>query len=244
MFRRLTATLAALFCIHGSSAANTATQPTPRLKHVWKNRDGETWIERHEAVKAQAAQGRAKLIFIGDSITHSWTTAGQGLKHWNRCFGQYHPINMGFGGDRTEHALWRIENGELEGIAPAVAVVLIGTNNWSSNTPEEIRDGVAAVCDAIHAKLPETRILLLALFPRSDIKLGRVPSEVTEAANALLPQIAQRDYVDFLDLRQALLEADGTLSAQVMPDGLHPSEEGYRRWAEALLPHARQGLGE
>ena len=97
-------------------------------------------MQRHEAINARVKEGSVDLVFIGDSITQGWERRGKDV--WTKFYGQRNAANLGIGGDRTQHVIWRLNNGNLAGIAPKVAVIMIGTNNSGSNTPAEIADGV------------------------------------------------------------------------------------------------------
>jgi lysophospholipase L1-like esterase len=202
------------------------------------------WMPRHQDKLAEIARRRAAgeptgVIFIGDSITHHWEKEQQPL--WQEFYGKYHPLNLGYGGDRTENVLWRLQHGEVDGIAPKVAVLMIGTNNngLRHDDPAVTVAGIRRVLQELQTRLPDTRILLLAIFPRGerpDDGLRRVNQQV----NAMLPQLADGKRVVFLDIGKAFLAPDGTLSKNVMPDLLHPNAEGYRIWAAAMGPTLEQ----
>ncbi|QXD25561.1 GDSL family lipase [Opitutia bacterium ISCC 51] len=214
--------------------ANTAIEPVPRLTHYWKNRDDLGWMERHGKILVKIQKNPVDLVFLGDSITHGFDNPKTGNAVWKRDFAQWNPVNMGFGGDKTEHVLWRIDHGALDGIAPKVAVVMIGTNNWSANKPAEIAEGVIAVCDAIHNKLPQTKILLLAVFPRNNP--GEEKRAIVDNTNAVLENHKFPEWVTYLDIGPAFLDEKGILSRDIMPDLLHPNAHGYDLWSEAMLP--------
>ena len=134
---------------------HSALEPVPRQGG---------WMKRHESFNKRVAQGKVDLVLIGDSITQGWE--GRGKKVWKTHYGKRNAVNLGIGGDRTQHVIWRLDNGNLKGIAPKAAVVMIGTNNAGSNKPKEIADGVAAITKQLQTKLPKTQVLLLAIFPR------------------------------------------------------------------------------
>ena len=115
----------------------------------------------HEQFLDQARKGNIDLLFLGDSITQGW----HNNEVWKRFYGPRHAANFGIGGDRTQHVLWRIENGEIDGIHPRVAVLMIGTNNAGSNSADEIAAGVTAIVQELRKRLPETKVLLLGVFP-------------------------------------------------------------------------------
>jgi len=192
---------------------------------------------RHEKfLKDKAEQlkhGPIEVVFIGDSITDGWR--GRGRKTWDKYYGgKYNALNLGIGGDRTQHILWRIAHGELDGLSPKAVVMMIGTNN-SGSPVEEIVAGVKADVAAVHEKLPKANILLLAVFPRgaSATDGGRIKLKKVNEALALLDG---KDNVKYLDIGPKFLEADGTLPKTIMPDALHPNEKGYGIWAEAIKP--------
>lgn len=229
-------------------STNTAVVPAPACEKDFYN-----WDERHAAVKKAIADGPVDLVFLGDSITHMWggrpdANRHSGQKVWEEFYTRRNAVNMGFGWDRTQQALWRIDNGEFEGIHPKVAVILIGTNNLTGhnvreNTNDEIVAGVHAVCAAVRRKSPDTKILLLGLFPRGKEPMNPHRGRI-QAINAELAKLDGKEGVTFLDLGPKFLEADGTFRAGLAPDHLHLSEQGYRTWAEAMEPTLARLLGE
>ncbi|MBM3876388.1 MAG: GDSL family lipase [Verrucomicrobia bacterium] len=171
------------------------------------------------------------MVFLGDSITAGW---GGQKAIWDAAFGKYKPANFGIGGDRTQHVLWRIQNGELDGITPKAAVLMIGTNNSGSDSAEGIAKGITAIVKHLRSKTPHTRILLLAVFPR-----GPMPNPTRDKLKQVNDTIARLDdgkSVFYLDIGAKFLEPDGTLTKEVMPDFLHLSAKGYQIWADAIGP--------
>ncbi len=227
---------------------NTAILPAPACETDFYN-----WTERHEAVCQAIREQPVKLVFVGDSITHLWggtptPNKQAGDKVWQEYYTPRNAINMGFGWDRTQQALWRIENGEFEGITPEVAVVLIGTNNLTGhnvreNTDPEIVAGITAVCSTIRKKSPKTRVLLLGVLPRGAEPLGGHRMRI-RAINTELAKLDGNAGVTYLDIGPKLLDQDGKFLAGVAPDNLHLSEAGYRLWAEAMEPTLVKLLGE
>lgn len=187
----------------------------------------------HEKFVAQAKEGKAKLVFLGDSITAGWARQEA---IWNEAFGKYDPVNFGIGGDRTQHVLWRIENGELDGIRPKAVVLMIGTNNSGSDSAEDIARGITAIVDTIKAKQPQAKILLLAVFPRGEKPTGKLgaANEKLKQVNQTIAKLDNGKTVHYLDIGGKFPVADGALSAEAMPDFLHLSESGYRIWADAI----------
>lgn len=207
---------------------NSAVIPAHRREEGW-------WRQREQQKNAEARQGRAQLIFIGDSITQGWE--GRGREVWQAHYARYEALNLGFSGDRTEHVLWRLQHGNLGRLHPKAAVVMIGTNNTGHlmQDPEEVAAGVEAIIRLLREKLPETRIVLMAIFPRgqSPLDFGRLNNI---AINQRIRRLADGDHVRYLDISDRFLEPDGTLPKQLMPDFLHPGPRGYEIWAEALEP--------
>lgn len=213
-------------------AKNDAVQAAPRQGR---------WMKRHEAMNERVDKGNVDLVFIGDSITQGWE--GRGKNTWAKFYGGRNAVNLGIGGDRTQHVIWRLDNGNLKGITPKAAVIMIGTNNSGSNTPEQIAEGVTAIVRQLQAKTPKTKILLLATFPR-----GADPSDkrrqVNEKSNAIVAKLAADENVTYLDIGEKFLGDGGTLSKEIMPDLLHLSEQGYTIWAESIEPTLSDLLGE
>ena len=132
---------------------HSATKPVPR---------SGGWTKRHESFNKRVAQGNCDLIFIGDSITQGWEGRGKGV--WTKHYAKRNAVNLGIGGDRTQHVIWRLDNGNLYRIKPKAAVIMIGTNNSGSNTSQEIADGVEVIVNQLRKKLPETKVLLLGVL--------------------------------------------------------------------------------
>ncbi len=191
------------------------------------------FIKSHESFVAIAKQGKAKLLFLGDSITAGW---GGKKDIWEKAFGKYEPANFGIGGDRTQHVLWRIENGELDGIKPKAAVLMIGTNNSGSDSAEGIAKGVTKIVETIRAKTPATKILLLAVFPRGEKAAPNAQRDKLKQVNETIAKLDDGKHVFFLDIGAKFLEPDGSLSKEIMPDFLHLSAKGYQIWADAITP--------
>jgi len=194
---------------------------------------------RFEAYNRRIRQGHVNLIFVGDSITQRWDR--QGTQVWQKYYSNRNAVDLGVDGDRTQNVLWRLDNGNIDGISPEVAVVMIGTNNHN-DTAEHIGEGIIAVCQKIREKLPQTKIILLAIFPR-----GAKPSELREKlakASRMASTIADGRMIYYLDIGNKFLAADGTLSKEIMPDYLHLSQKGYEIWAEAIEPTLSTLLSE
>ena len=211
---------------------HSATKPAPR---------SGGWTKRHESFNKRVAQGNCDLIFIGDSITQGWEGRGKGV--WAKHYAKRNAVNLGIGGDRTQHVIWRLDNGNLHRIKPKAAVIMIGTNNSGSNTSQEIADGVEVIVNQLRKKLPETKVLLLGVFPRGTNNSDK-RRQVNEGANAIFKRLADGKAVHYLDIGPQFLEKDGTLSREIMPDLLHLSEKGYTIWAESIEAKLKELMGE
>jgi lysophospholipase L1-like esterase len=211
---------------------NSAIVPAPRTQPT-------NWVARHEGFLAEARQGNFDLVFIGDSITDGWRNRGREV--WNKSYAPRKALNLGIGGDRTQHVLWRIEKGELDGLNPKAVVLMIGTNNTGKeqngsvrNTTPEIIEGVTAVVKSIRTRLPKSKLLLLAIFPRGTVDAPQ-RTQIQEI-NQALAKLDDGKMIKFLDIGKVFLAEDGSIPKTIMPDLLHPNEEGYKRWAEAMEP--------
>jgi lysophospholipase L1-like esterase len=199
------------------------------------------WMNRHNAMNERVKKGDVDLVFIGDSITQGWE--GRGKKVWEQYYGKRNAVNLGIGGDRTQHVIWRLDNGNLEGIAPKVAVIMIGTNNSGSNTAEQIAQGVTAIVKQLRTKTPTTKILVLATFPRGENARDK-RRLVNGASNKIVSALADDEIVFYLDIGNEFISEDGTLSREIMPDLLHLNEQSYEIWAKSIEPQVAKLLGE
>lgn len=197
---------------------------------------------RHEEFLKIAKAGGVDLLFVGDSITDGWRGGGKAI--WDKTFGKYKPANFGIGGDRTEHVIWRMRNGELEGIQPKLVVLMIGTNNGDS--APDVALGVKTIIQDIHERVPKAKVLLLAIFPRAEKATdpARVKNEEVNKLIAKFQGDLSLGRVSFLDINPKFLTADGTLSKDIMPDLLHPNEKGYQIWADAIVDKVAQLMTE
>jgi lysophospholipase L1-like esterase len=200
--------------------------------------NGEKWwngnCERIDA-DIKKMEGEIDVAFVGDSITARWRDSENWKKHW----GSYRAVNMGIGGDQTQHVLWRLQNGDLEGYKAKLFVVMIGTNNmWSKEPdPAHAAAGVKAVIDLIQAKQPKAKILLMSILPTGDKpNPGR---EKRMEVNKLISKFAGGS-VEYMDISGKYLEADGTISKEVMHDFLHLAPKGYDIWAESISAKVKE----
>lgn len=198
------------------------------------------WLARHAACVDEAAKGGTDVLLLGDSITDGW----HGMKDlWERELAPLRAANFGIGGDETQHVLWRLEHGTLNGITPRVVALLIGTNNLgnSGHSAADTIRGITAVVADLRRRLPTARVLLQAVFPR-DARPGTPFRAAIAEVNRAIAGLADNQHVFWLDLGNDFLEADGTIAKQIMPDALHLSAEGYARWARRLTPKLRELL--
>lgn len=191
--------------------------------------------------------GPCDIAFIGDSITQGWE--GNGKTVWTNYYGNRKCLNFGVGGDKTEHVLWRFENGQLDGIKPKAVVLMIGTNNSNKNkdgteqySEGEILAGVQAIIQQLRARLPETKVLVVGIFPRA--KTFSTQRGKLLQINQALAKVADGQMIHYVDFGSQLIEADGSISREIMPDALHLSEKGYTIWAQAIEPKLKELLGE
>jgi beta-glucosidase len=196
------------------------------------------WMKRHEDVVARVKQGDVGLLMIGDSITHGWDS-----ELWKRYYEPRKAVNLGFGWDGTQHVLWRLEHGEVDNIKPKAAVLMIGTNNIPYASAEDTYKGVAAIVTDLQKRLPETKILLLAVFPRGETAGDPLRSKLADL-NSRLNLLGSRSGVEFLNINDRFMDNQGTISKSIMPDFLHPNRAGYKIWAEAMEPRLSRIMGD
>ncbi|CAN5365177.1 hypothetical protein BH23BAC3_BH23BAC3_31650 [soil metagenome] len=215
--------------IDGGRECGPALTPAP-LEEEWAV---EWWIPRHEEKLQKEVRETARLLFLGDSITHGWETTGNEV--FKQYYADYNTYNIGFSGDRTENVLWRLQNGEIDGINPEAAVLMIGTNNTGhrQDPSECTSEGILKILDELHDKLPETHVLLLAIFPRDEFPDDEL-RVLNREINQKIEMYGEREQVTFLDINHLFLDDDGVLSEEIMPDLLHPNERGYQIWAEGM----------
>jgi beta-glucosidase len=205
--------------------------------------NAQWWQDTQQRINDDVAQNEVDLLFVGDSITHwfrkmPWHTEETcGVNVWQEYYADRNAVNTGIMADKTQHVLWRLKNGNLEGIHPKLAVVLIGTNNIShQETPLQTAEGIRAIIEYLHAESPKTKVLLLAIFPRGkkiDDK-GRLQNEKVNEIISGYDEIYS--FVTFLNVNHIFLNEDGSVNTDLLHDHLHPNEKGYRAWAEAMEP--------
>ncbi len=199
------------------------------------------WTARHQSFNAIAAKGDVDLVFIGDSITHGWER--EGAATWKTSYGQRKAANFGIDGDQTQHVLWRIDNGNFDGITPKLIVIMLGTNNAGHNTPGEVAEAMGLIVKRLREKLPDTQLLLLGIFPRG-FKAADPLRAANAKANEAFSKLADDKSVHYLDIGRQFLEKDGTISPEIMPDGVHPTAKGYEIWAKGIEAKVAELMGE
>lgn len=211
------------------------------LAPVTQNRDHRVydWVDRHNAILELNKPGAntAQVVLVGDSITHFWggepkTARVAGAASWEKFIAPHKPINLGFGWDRTENVLWRLRHGEVAGLKPKAYVVLIGTNNFQTNSVAETVDGIEEVCLEIRRRSPGAKLLLLGILPR-----GETPNELRNKAadaNALLKTRVAQLADKYIDLSDRYVGPGGRISKGIMSDFLHPTDKGYEIMGQAI----------
>lgn len=217
---------------------------TPGMLNEWWSIDW--WLPRHEQkiadAKAIYAQGgKIDLLFIGDSITQGWEK--EGAEVWKKHFASRNAFGIGFGGDRTENVLWRLQHNAVAGMKPKVAVLMIGTNNTGhrQENPHTTAAGIKKILQELQQRLPKTKILLLAIFPRDEKPDGDL-RKINNEINRIIKSYGDNKKVFFADVNSVFLTKEGVLPKELMPDLLHPNEKGYEVLAEALEPHLQKLL--
>ena len=234
----------------GMKACTTATprqNPKAQKQSAWHKRYAE------KAKQIADYKNDVEIVFIGDSITHYWDVDSKttkkkigGLATYNKYFSKYRLINLGYSGDRTQHALWiAAKSPYLNNIKPKMVSVMIGTNSvaYNRSTPEATAAGITKVVEALRARLPETKILLFAVFPR-DAKANAVHRAKIKTVNSIICKLADDKNVFYCDITDKFLDKKGNLPKTLMPDLLHPNDAGYEIWAQAMMPYVEKFVGK
>ena len=207
------------------------------------------WIARHsehmaaiEAANDPKKDQKIELLMVGDSITHNFDKGGPGEKVWKKHFAPLNALNLGFGGDRTNHVLWRLNHLPILKTAPKAASLMIGTNNicWGSDLPKQAADGVRAIAIKLNEMYPDMEILVLGVFPRRRTIDHPHRKEILELNSYLPGLIKDIPNVTYLDIGQKFLDNKGFLSEEMMPDTTHPSEKAHDIWAKAIVPKLKK----
>jgi beta-glucosidase len=210
-------------CNHNSDSSEIPLDLTAIEREV------EWWQTRHKKI-LDADKSSIDILFLGDSITQGWEDYGQDV--WLQNFGENRAFNMGFRGDKVQHLLWRITNGELDNISPKITFLLIGTNNSEENTARDIAEGINKNIEQIVKKLPKTKLIVFKIFPRglANSKLRKITNEASE----IVKKSVDNQTVFYLDINEYFLDINSNTTIDIMYDGLHLTEHGYEIWANAI----------
>jgi len=214
----------------------SSVTPVPR-EHAW-------WAERVQKIQQEVDKSthKATILFIGDSITQGWEGAGAAV--WAKQFAPLNALNLGISGDRTEHVLWRLQNGHLHRLTSDIALVMIGTNNFgqkNSDSEVEVLEGVLAVVKELKDSLPMTHVILHDIFPRGS-HFNAMRGSITQVNQALEAAFCDDERVTYLPIGAQFVDGDGSIDPAIMPDFLHLSQKGYQRWADAIVPSILRNL--
>lgn len=240
--RSRTSLLAVVIAATAAWIATASITQDKKHSAVTPAKRGGWWLERFEKMNERVKQGDVHLIFIGDSITQAWEDPGKAV--WEEHYAGRKAVNLGISGDRTQHVLWRLDNGNIDGISPKLAVIMIGTNNsnGADNTAAEIADGIRAIVVRLRERLPAMKILLLDVFPR-----GEKPNPQrgkTLQVNQIARKLHDGEHVYYLAIGHHFINDDGAISKEIMPDFLHLTPKGYQIWADAIEDKLKALLGE
>jgi len=214
-----------------TSSATTATSP-PDVQ------GDDRWMSMHRRFLQEARDAEPEILWIGDSLIQNLSHS----KIWEDSFCGMHSLNFGIGGDRTEHVLWRLENGELENLSPKIIVVLVGTNNHG-DTPSEIAEGLKAICTVLRDQQPQAFVVLLSLLPR-----GHMPNPLRERnkeVNVMLEEYVKgNSKLQMVNIDTGFIQADSSISHHDMYDYLHLTQKGYFKAFEPVNELLTQLLQE
>ncbi len=210
-----------------------STYPDQRWAEKW-------WKDRWDRKNKEAKDAKdTQVVFLGDSITQAWEDAGKAA--WDKHFAPLGALNWGYSGDRTEHLIWRLQNGDIQRVKPKAAVILIGTNNTgqSQRPAAETVAGIQRTLEDLAWKWPDTQIVLMSIFPRAE-KADNPLRKINNEINEQLKSLADGKRIHLLDINSAFMDSEGTLNKDLLPDLLHLSPAAYNIWAEALAPKLKE----
>ena len=234
-------------CIHRTATSRPADVPAAAWPATRIRRDTaakpDWWTRRLLERRSQIAEsgGEFDVVFLGDSITHNWEHKRYGGDALAKLSKTYKILDAGYGGDRTQHLLWRIRNGELDGYKAKCIMLMIGTNNSARDKAEDVVAGIRAILDTIAAKQPQAKVLLLPIFPRG-ASAADPKRQANEKVNAAIKAFADGKQIVWVDFGAKFLDKDGDVK-WIMRDRLHPGPEGYKIWADAVLPYFKEACG-
>ncbi len=252
--------LCMLLCISCVCAEVDISQHSATIPQQKTKKDGSVdswWTSIYERQLAEKkSMKRVDILFIGDSITHGWSLKSfpkarfpdkekaipKGLAVWNEHYKNRHVLNIGISGDRTEHVLWRLQNGMLKGISPKVATLTIGHNN-GKNTVVEIADGMQAILQEVRKQCPQTKIMFIPHFPTTGKHWMKAKAII--AYHDVVKRVKDDGFIIPTDLNKSFLNEEGVLKdSDLIPDNTHPAESGYRVWQKAMEPTLSRLLKE
>jgi lysophospholipase L1-like esterase len=172
------------------------------------------------------------IVFDGDSIMNRWETTGKEI--WNQRYAGT-SADFGIEGDRVENVLWRLQQGQVNKVDPKVVVLMIGTNNSGRNSADQIAGGIKVLVAEYEKLCPNAHIILMGIFPRGE-KSADAGRRKVAAVNREIKALGAEERVTYIDIGLQLVESDGTISRDMMPDFLHPTAKGYKIWAAAIQP--------
>ena len=211
-------------------AAQTPCEAATPVKNPWTRRSpAGWWMKRHEETLSAPARDKAQVAFLGDSITDSWDAEGAGLAVWTRDFAPLGVLNLGINCDSTQHVLWRLDNGAVDGLPRLkVVVVMIGVNNKGINGHKgaDIASGIASICESLKKRAPQAKVLLMGVFPRA---FGR---DRNDDVNGIIEKLHDGKHVTYLNINDALLKANGAIADRVG----HLTPAGYEVWSAQIRP--------
>jgi lysophospholipase L1-like esterase len=220
---------------HADENKASGTNPKPRtIEYSWMSVDA--WSKMYAEDIAVANKGGVDLLFVGDSIT-----AGFNWPIWEKNFTQYRPANFGIGGDHTGNVLWRLQNGHADQLKPKVVVLLIGVNNFGhlNETPAQVAGGIKAVVKTLRKIYPSAKVLVNGVFPFEESAQSPRRADVV-TVNNLVAKLNDNKHIFVKDYGKLFLQADGSISKEVLGDFLHPTAKGYQIWVDAMLPDIQQ----
>lgn len=233
-----------------NNVSNTAVIATSKLEED----SYDWWVRHHDVLKVKDSLN-PDIVLIGNSITHFWggdypalkyadgtTREPNGPNSWKATFNKHRVLNLGFGWDRTQNVLWRLDNGELDDLDPKLVIIHIGTNNTSEtrnariNTASEIVEGIKAICMRVRSKVPRAKIVLMQIMPREEMPDHPRRILINET-NQILKGFADENDVTLLDISAEMLTSDGILTKKLTFDFCHPTDAGYQIWSNSLRPY-------
>lgn len=218
---------------------NLATKPTSELHATnWRKFWGPRYLEKVKFTYDNA--DKIDMVFVGDSITHFWDTTGKEVMA--EKFPNNTILNLGFSGDRTQHTIWVTSQKEIwSKINPKLITLMIGTNNigWNESDATATLEGIKIILGNLRKNAPEAKILLFAIFPRGKDNTDKFRPQI-DIVNATLPKLADGEKIIFVNINDKLINSDGTISKEMMPDYLHPAKPGYIIWADTIKEYCNK----